>query len=418
VPLLAFSLVAGIAILEFASPAASGRSRSGRPAGLHWVASWAASPQPASRRRPEALRGFDDETIRELVFPSVSGRLVRVRFSNTYGSRPVRVGGAAIAADPAGDGATAGPRVALSFGGRPGVTIAPGAVATAEPVRFPVKALHELAVSVYLPGATGAATVHIVAAQRSYLAAGDQVLDPGFAPFVRGAPSWFFLTGVSVLADSRVRGAIVAIGDSITDGLRSRIGANARWPNDLARRIDATAGPTMSVIDEGIAGNRVLTSSPCYGTDAVGRFRRDVLAQPGVRDVILLEGTNDIGMSDTTSWCSAPHTNVSAGQIIAGDERMIEQAHAAGLRIFGGTILPFRGAVYWTAAGEAKREAINRWIRTSGAFDGVIDFARAVADPGDREIIDPRFDSGDHVHPNDAGYQAMADAVQLAPLLR
>jgi lysophospholipase L1-like esterase len=214
---------------------------------------------------------------------------------------------------------------------------------------------------------------------------------------------------------------VVAIGDSITDGVNSDIGANARWPNDLARRLDAVGGPTLAVADEGIGGNRVLTGSPLYGASAEARFERDVLDQPGVRDVILLEGINDIGFSagprPVTRGLARQGTGVSAAEIIAGYRRLIAAAHARGLRIFGATLLPFRGAGYYSAAGEATREAVNHWIRTSGAFDGVIDFDKVMRDPADPLRLNPSYDSGDHLHPNDAGYQAMANAINLAMLL-
>jgi lysophospholipase L1-like esterase len=174
----------------------------------------------------------------------------------------------------------------------------------------------------------------------------------------------------------------------------------------------------MNVIDEGIGGNRVLNDAPCCGVNAVARFVPDALAHAGVKAVILLEGVNDIGFSQSIGWLTAPHSNVSAAQIIAGYAQMIAQAHAAGVEIIGATLTPFHGARYWTSAGEAKRDEVNHWILTSGAFDGVIDFARAVADPNHPQQLAHRYDSGDHLHPNDAGYRAMAGAIDLGALLQ
>ena len=226
-------------------------------------------------------------------------------------------------------------------------------------------------------------------------------------------PSWYYLSGL-VVRSPGAAGTVVAFGDSITDGVQSTVGANVRWPNDLARRLDAQRGPGLSVADEGIGGNRVLIGSRCCGASAEARFARDALDQPGVRDIIVLEGINDIGFG-----AGPPNAgpDVSAARIIAGYEQLIAQAHARGLRIFGATLLPFQGAGYYTAAGEATREAVNTWIRTSGAFDGVIDFDAVMRDPADPLRLNPAYDSGDHLHPDDAGYQAMADAINLEMLL-
>ena len=208
------------------------------------------------------------------------------------------------------------------------------------------------------------------------------------------------------------------LGDSITDGFQSQTNANARWPNDLARRLVA-ANPSnpLSVVDEGISGNRVLNNSACFGTDALSRLDRDVITQAGVRDVILLEGIKGIGFSQTpNSGCTMPNANVSAADIIQGYEQIIARAHAAGIKIFGATLTPFKGAAYWSPAAERKRETVNDWISNSGEFDGVIDFAAATADPNHPQMFNPAFDSGDHLHPNDAGYQAMANAINLGML--
>jgi lysophospholipase L1-like esterase len=207
---------------------------------------------------------------------------------------------------------------------------------------------------------------------------------------------------------------VVAFGDSITDGVNSSVGGNDRWPDALARRLGALAGPTLSVADEGIGGNRLLTATRCCGASGQARFARDALDQPGVRDVIVLEGINDIGSSTGPLHSDA---GLTAAQVIAGYRDLIAQAHPRGVRVFGATLLPYQGAGYYSPAGEAIREVVNAWIRTSDAFAGVIDFDAAMRDPADPLRLNPAYDSGDHLHPNDAGYQAMADAINLDMLL-
>jgi lysophospholipase L1-like esterase len=296
------------------------------------------------------------------------------------------------------------------------VVVPAGATVLSDPVTLPVRPLDRLAVSVYLPHATGPTTQHVGAHETNYEASGSHILDPGSGPFASTLSSWFFLSGLEVLAPRRDTGAVVALGDSITAGVGSTPNADDNWPDDLARRLAAQPGSTMSVVDAGIGGNRILNPSPCCGPSAVTRFRSDVTDQKAARDVILLEGVNDIGYSRKRGALYAPHTDVSARQIINGDERIIALAHGAGLRILGATITPFKGARYWTAAGEVKREAVNQWILHSSAFDAVVDFAGVLAEPGHPERLRPAYDSGDHLHPDDAGYRAMAGSVNLALL--
>lgn len=377
-----------------------------------WVATWGASPvvgapSPFPGLVCQAGSGVSDQTVRDVVFTSVAGDRARVRLSNTFGTGPLTVGGASIAIAESGAQARAGTLRPLTFGGARGVTIPPGAEALSDAVAMDVPALQDLLVSVFVPGASGPATNHFDAQQDNFIStAGDFTMADSPAAFTTVNACSYFADGVSVRASGRVEGTVVAVGDSITDGTFSTVNANRRWPNDLARRLDARHGRTLSVVDEGIAGNQVLRNSGIAGVNLLARLDRDVLEQPGARDVILLEGVNDIGASRAT-----------ADQLIPAYQQVIAQAHARGLRIFGATLTPFKGAFYWTPAGEQTREAVNRWILTSGSFDGVIDFARVTADPADPQTFNPAFDSGDHLHPSDAGYQAMADAVNLDRLL-
>jgi lysophospholipase L1-like esterase len=410
---------ATLASLAGATRGAAARGATLRPGprGAHWIAAWAASPQaPIGNSFAEA--GFRDQTIREVVFASAAGSRVRVRLSNAYGSRPLEVGRASVAIQRDGASLVPGSARALTFGGRSSVLIPPRAGIVSDPVSLTIAAESRLAVSLFVPGATGPATQHAEAREITYVGGGDSALALSGEHFAPQSVSWYFLAGLDVLAPARELGTVVTFGDSITDGVGSPIGADARWPNDLARRLAALGGHTLAVVDEGIGGNRVLNDTPCCGAGAVARFGRDVAEAPGARDVVLLEGINDINSPRKSGRLSAPHVAVSALQIVDGYEQIIALAHAAGLRIFGATLTPFQGSQYWTPGAEAERESVNRWIRTSHAFAGVIDFAKALADPGHPLRMAPALDSGDHLHPNGAGDRAMAAAVNLRMLLR
>jgi lysophospholipase L1-like esterase len=421
-PLLTMTaLAAGLAGLTgLAVPAATASAATANhPGAGHWVSTWAASPSPAT---PPSLTsatdfssaGFSDQTIRNVVWTSAAGRSARIRLSNVFGTQPVTFRQVDLGRSAGGAAVAAGTNHRVTFGGRASVTIRPGAEVVSDPVALNVPAETDLAVSLFTATATGPATYHSDAQQVNYVSAGDQAASDAATAFTTTSQSWYFLDDVDVQASPVSPAGVVAFGDSITDGYQSTVGANTRWPNDLARRFLA-AGQNRAVADEGISGNRILNDSACFGVNAQARFARDVAARSGARYVIMLEGINDIGFSqDPDSGCTAPNTDVSAAQIIAGDRHIIAAAHAAGLKIFGATLTPFQGSAYYSAAGEAKREAVNQWFRTSHTFDGVIDFDQAVRDPASPEQILPAYDSGDHLHPNDAGYQAMANTINLA----
>ena len=406
---LTVALAAGSAVASSAAGARAG--------GGGWVTTWSASPQAAVPGTP-SVAGFDNQTVRDIVFTSAGGDAARVVLTNVFGTTPLRVGHVTIALASGGAAVKEGTVTPVAFGGKRSVEIAPGAQALSDPVRMRVPALAGLAVSVYLPGQTGAATIHSTAQQDNWVSGtGDHASDASAAAFTTGSQSWYYVSDVIVRSPGAA-GTVVAFGDSITDGFNSTVNANARWPNDLARRLAAAPGRRLSVADEGISGDRVLNDSLCCGVNALARFQRDALDQPGARDIIVLIGINDFGFSVLPpNPVYNPVTDVSAGQVIAGYQQMIARAHARGLRIFGATLLPFKGAGYYSAGGEAKREAVNAWIRTSGAWDGVIDFDKVMRDPADPLALNPAYDSGDSLHPNDAGYQVMAGAVSLRALL-
>jgi lysophospholipase L1-like esterase len=375
-----------------------------------WMATWAASPMAATPSKLTApddfsSAGFNDQTIRDIVWTSVGGQAVRISLSNQFGRRPVTFGQVDIGLSAGGSLVILGTNHRVTFAGKMSVTIPPGAAAVSDPVRMTVPAQTDLAVSLFTSGPTGPATYHSDSQQVNYVSAPGDYADSGSAAgFTTTSQHWYFLDEVDVQVGAATGGTIVAFGDSITDGYQSTVGANDRWPDDLARRFLAgPPGQVHAVVDEGISGNRVLVSSVRFGVSAQARFLSDTAALSGARYVILLEGINDIGFSLTP-----------VARIIAGYEHLIAASHAAGLKIFGATLTPFQGSGYYSAAEEAEREAINHWIRTSGAFDGVIDFDQALRDPTDPLRLLPAFDSGDYLHPNDLGYQAMADAINVA----
>jgi lysophospholipase L1-like esterase len=386
----------------------------------HWVTTWttanAASDHPAS---------FSNQTIREIVHTTISGNGVRLRLSNTFGTRAIRfdavfIGLQATGVDGGGASLVPGSNRQVRFGGNPFISLPEGAEVLSDPLSFSVAPQQNLALSLFTYGDTGPATVHGSAFQTNYISgAGNFAAEESGKAFAgttgsETIGSWYFLSAIEVLAPANVKGAVVALGDSITDGAATHPDKNERWTDVLARRMLASH-VDLAVLNAGIGGNRVLTNSPCWGQNALARLGRDVLAQAGIKAVILFEGTNDIGQPDAVSNTSVcvSHTQVTADEIIAGYQQIIARTHARGLKIFGATILPYQGLGNWTASGEAKRVAVNQWIRTSGAFDGVIDFDAALRDPASPSRLAPQYDSGDHLHPGTAGHEAMGNAVDL-----
>lgn len=389
-------------------------------AGNHWVVTWGTSPAPQMEAGAEAgapRLQFADQTIREIVRVSIGGGTVRVRLTNAYGKQAVGIGAAHIAVCAGSSVILAGSDRILTFGGKREVVIPPDAPVLSDPVPLDVPALGEVALSVFVPGAAAAAGIHYSARQTAYVGPGDLTAASSFPAAAGTIPCWVFLSGVDVLAPESAS-AVAVFGDSITDGSRSTQNANHRWPDFLAARLLARAGsPEVGVLNSGIGGNRLLHDPSVrvqFGVNALARFDRDVLAQPGVRYVVVLEGINDVGHPGAGAPLSE---TVTAEDVIAALKQLIARAHEHGLRIFGATLTPFEGTAipgYFTPEKELRRKAVNAWIRTGGAFDATIDFDRAIRDPAHPDRMFPDYDGGDHLHPGDRGYEAMADAVDLS----
>ena len=414
------------ALYLFASGTPTAAQRGGAD---HWIGTWATAPVARPQAPPGAGQGrgaaplnFSNQTLRQVVHISMGGSRLRVVLSNAFGTSPLTVGGAGVAVRQKDSSIVGGSARPLTFGGNAATTVAAGAVAVSDPVNLTVAALSDLAIDVFLPGDTAASmsplTTHNGALQTNYVStAGNHV---GAAEFPVSAPtqSWFFLSAVDVTAPARA-GAVVALGDSITDGTLSTPDTNNRWPDHLARRLMAGGGGSsrpMGVLNQGIAGNRVLVDF--VGPSALARFDRDVLAQSGVTHVILLEGLNDLGLGGANG-----QPIPSAADVIAGYKQIAARAHSHGIKVIAGTMLPFEGTNlgaiapdYYSPEKNARRQAINEFIRSGGGSDGVIDFEAAVRDPGHPLQLLARFKGADNLHLTDAGYQAMAAAVNLALL--
>ncbi|UVA78809.1 SGNH/GDSL hydrolase family protein [Pandoraea commovens] len=408
--------LAGVSSTAFAQGQGASNVQSAR------VGAWATAPQavaqhpaaPSFNRAPAA----GGRTVRQIVYPTLSGNDVRVRFSNAYGTQPLIIERASLAVSTRGASIDAGTVRGLTFGGQPAARIAPGASLESDPLPFAVRAGTPLAVSLFTQESSKTPTTwHKIAQQTAFLSgAGDFVDNAQAASFPTRFTNTLWLAGLSVVPDAPSH-AIVAIGDSITDGMRSTLNANRRWPDGLVRRLDAAGRRDIAVLNLGISGNRLLHDSACYGERLVARFRRDALEQPGVKTVVVQIGINDINFGYVPPHggldCDVPHVIVTAPEMIAGYQSLIAAAHARNVRIVGTTIPPGK----LPPEREAVREAVNQWVRTGGAFDGVIDFDAALRDPSQPTRMLPRLDSGDGTHPSDAGYAAMADAVSLPLIL-
>ena len=403
----------------------------------YWVATWAASPQaarmnfplprPAAAAAPSGATSspapnpppifpapptFNNQTVRMIARSSIGGKRVVVRLSNAFGSGPLRIGAVHIALREKDSAIVAGTDRAVMFSGKPSFTIPPGADIASDPVDLEVPKLADMAVSVYVPAEAGAPTTHMTGLHNTYISKDGDFSGAASIADAMTRQSWFWLSEIDVQAD-RGTGLIVAFGDSITDGATSTPDTDHSWPSLLAQRLAANkATAHLAIVNEGISGNRLLADGA--GVSALARFDRDVLSQPGVKWMIVLEGINDIGLGAL----GGPQGAVTADDLIGAHKQLIERAHLHGIKVAGATLTPYQGAAYYSDAGEVLREAVNQWIRTSGAYDAVIDFDMITRDQANPKTIRADYNIRDHLHPNDAGYQAMADAVDLSIFTR
>jgi lysophospholipase L1-like esterase len=391
--------------------------------GETWIGAWTTSlvgrplvvPVAPGAPPPVPLPTVRNQTLRQIVRASVGGRRARVVLSNAFGTAPLQIGAAHVALREKDSAIAQQSGRRLTFSERSSFTIPAGAVVVSDPVDLVVAPLAELAIDIFVPGelATDASplTMHNGAFQTNYVSAAGNHAGMAALPVETTTSAWFLIARVEVVPESAAA-VVVAVGDSITDGSRSTADTNNRWPDHLARRLVASRGASVAVLNAGIAGNRLLSEGAAQaGVNVLARFDRDVLLQPGVTHVVVMEGINDIGNA-------RQNPSPSAEDLIAAHRQLIARARARGLRIYGATLTPFEGAAYWTPEGEAKRQALNQWIRTSKQYDAVIDFDAVVRDPQQPTKFLPQYDSGDHLHPGDAGYKAMGDAVDLALFAR
>ncbi len=391
------------------------------PAHAAWIASWTAAPvQPSAQMGPiPAAASFTNRTLRQILRLSAGGSALRIRLTNAYGGAALPIGGARIALIDANGQEVAGSSRTLTFGGASTAVASKGAPLISDPVALKTPPLARVAVSLYVPGDTGPCSCHPLGLDDTEISPpGDFTAKP-FKPESVIA-SRAFLASVEVEA-ARGAATVAVMGDSISDGTGSTAKANRRWPDFLAERLARRGGRTWGVANQGIGGNRVLAGFEGVGESALTRLDRDVLAVPGVKVLILFEGVNDLGLSFlhlegpmAQAIAAMPDRKTSSAQMIAGYRQIIERAHLQGIKVYGATIAPYKGAGYWTPEGEAARQDINRFIRTSGAFDAVLDFDKVLADPADPIAMRADYQMGDHLHGNDAGYKALADSIDLS----
>jgi len=385
-----------------------------------WIATWATSPQSGTPDPREPLLNIDNQTVRERVRASIGGSRIRLRFSNEFGSSPLLIGAATVAIPTNASTIKEESIRNVTFEGRNSIEIPAGAPVLSDPISLQLTPGAEISISIYFPSRLTTPTLHAFAFKHAVVSQhGDFTHERKIDPAALSTAS-ILVTAVLVPAQPS-NPLVVAFGDSISDGDGSTVDADNNYPNNLIRRIAKTSnGSTLAVVNEGIVGNRLLRDSEIFGVSALARFDRDALVLPGVTHIVLLEGINDIGFVGAKmdgQYLADPAETRSAQDIIDAYRQLISRAHARGIKVIGATITPCEGVDipgYYSDAKETVRETINKWIRTGGAFDGMIDFDAVVRDPDHPTRLLPKFASKDHLHPNDAGYKAMADSIDLA----
>jgi lysophospholipase L1-like esterase len=416
-----------IALIAYSSQAAGAQK--------HWIPTWTASPEsavivlPGFARRPAGANSsapannrplfpppppVENQTVRMVVRTSAGGSAVRVQLSNAFGPAPLPVGAVHIALQDKGSSIITSSDHVLTFSGQPSIVIPKGAEVLSDPVDMKVGPLAYLTISVYISGKAEDPTDHLTGLHTTYLSGTGDFTGAASIKPVSTRESWYWISAVDVLAPEKT-GVIVAFGDSITDGATSTPNTDSSWPSQLDNRIqkDKALAGKWAVVHAGISGNQLLSDG--MGVAALARLDRDVFSLTGVKWIIVLEGINDIGLSSLTQ---NPADKVTAQQLIDAQKQIIERAHLRGIKVMGATLTPFKGASYYSDYGEQTREAVNKWILTSGAFDATVDFDKVVQDPANPQQILPAFNISDHLHPNDAGYKAMADAINLSVFAR